>query len=157
MDEGKAKIIDEIISKYASRTGRVLSVLEELQEKEGYLSKESLKYISTRLNVPLSDLYSVATFYSFFNLKRAGKNIITICMGTACYVKGAPKLLEELEKLLKVKEGETTPDGSFTIRSARCFGACSMAPVIRVNDRTYGFMSPERLPAFLKLYGWKQG
>ncbi|KUK13759.1 MAG: NAD(P)H-dependent oxidoreductase subunit E [Synergistetes bacterium] len=152
----RAKELEEIILKHSSPAGRILSILEEIQEREGYLSKESLKYISKRLNIPLADLYSLVTFYSFFNLERGGKHTITVCMGTACYVKGAPKIIEELERRLGIKEGETTSDGIFTIKSARCFGACSMAPVVRINERIYGYVFPESLPSLLKLYGWKE-
>lgn len=156
LNEEKIKIIEEIISKYPSPTGKILGILEDIQEIEGYLSKESLRYVSKRLKVPLASLYSLATFYSFFNLKKAGTHRITVCMGTACYVKGAPKIIEELEKLLNIKEGQTTPDGKFTIKSARCFGACSMAPVVRIGERTYGYISIETLPQLLRLYGWKE-
>ncbi len=148
--------IDEIISRYPSPTGRVLSVLEDIQEREGYLSKEALKLLSKKLEIPLANLYSLATFYSFFNLKAVGTYTITVCMGTACHVKGAPRVLETLKKLLGIDEGETTPDGSFTLSAARCFGACSIAPVIKINDRVYGHMTPEMLPSILKIYGWRE-
>ncbi len=157
--------LDKIINKYDNESGKLLGILEDVQESEGYLPKDALIYVSKRLNVPLSKLYSLVTFYSFFNLKPVGKHIITVCMGTACHVKGASSLLKELERLLGVQSGETTSDGkfmlttkdrSFTLNTARCFGACSLAPVIRVDGKVYGYNTPEKLPSILERYGWRK-
>ena len=157
--------LDKIIDKYDTESGKLLGILEDIQRSEGYLSKEALIYVSRYLNVPLSKLYSLATFYSFFNLQPVGEHIITVCMGTACHVKGAPHILETLEELLNVSPGETTADGkfmlttkdrSFTLNTARCFGACSMAPVVRVDGKIYGYNTPKKLPAILKKYGWRR-
>jgi len=161
MDEEK---LEEIISKYDIESGKLLGILEDIQRVEGYLPKDSLIYVSKRLNVPLSRLYSLATFYSFFNLQPVGKHIITVCMGTACHVKGAPHILETIEGLLGISPGETTPDGKFmlttsdrqfTVNTARCFGACSMAPVIRVDGKIYGYNTPKKVAEILKEYGWR--
>jgi NADH-quinone oxidoreductase subunit E len=139
--------------------------LEDIQEKEKYLSKESLKYVADKLKIPLSNLYSIATFYSFFNLNPVGEHIISVCMGTACHVKGAPEILKNLEYLLGIKSGDVTEDGKFMLTSedkhfslntARCFGCCSMAPVIRVDDKLYGYVKLGELPKILKKYGWKK-
>ncbi|MGB9833851.1 MAG: NAD(P)H-dependent oxidoreductase subunit E [bacterium] len=157
--------IDEIISRHITASGRLLSILEEIQKVAGYLPKQSLVYLSKQTGVPLSQLYSLATFYSFFELQPVGKHIITVCQGTACHVKGAPRLLSALEDLLDIKRGETTPDRKFslttddlefTLNTARCFGACSMAPVIRVDGKVYGYNTPEKLPQILKRYGWRE-
>jgi len=155
---------DEIISRYSSPSGRILSILEDIQEEERYLPEEALVYVSKKIGVPLSQLYSLATFYSFFELQPIGLHIITVCQGTACHVRGASRNLQTLEHLLGVSNGETTPDGkfslttadrAFTLNIARCFGACSMAPVIRIDAKIYGYNTPEKLPQILKQYGWR--
>ena len=162
MDQKK---LDEIILRYTSPSGRLLGILEEIQGSERYLPREALEYVSQKLDVPLSKLYSIATFYSFFNLKPVGEHVITVCMGTACHVRGAPRILGKLEELLEVKQGESTVDGkfmlttkdrAFTINTARCFGACSMAPVVRVDGKIYGYNTPEKLPDILRQYGWRK-
>ncbi len=158
----KEKIV-EISEKYEKDSGKLLGVLEDIQKIEGYLSPETIKNVSEVLNIPLTKVYSTVTFYSFFNLKPVGKHIITVCMGTACHVKGATKILEMLEDLLGVRAGESTSDGkflittsdrNFTLNTARCFGACSMAPVIMIDGKVYGYINAEKLPKILKEYGW---
>ncbi len=155
--------IEEIIGRYKNPSGRLLGILEDIQQLERYLSRESLKYVADRLGVPFSSVYSVATFYSFFNLQPVGKHIISVCMGTACHVKGALEILENLKYLLKVDVGNSTEDGkfmlttedrSFSLNTARCFGCCSMAPVIRVDDKVYGYVKVKNLLGILKEYGW---
>ncbi len=155
--------IIKIVEKYKCDAGKLLNVLEDIQKEEGYLSEVSLKNVSSVLGIPLTKIYSVATFYSFFNLKPVGAHIVTVCMGTACHVKGAFQVLEALEDLLGVKPGETTEDGKFmlttkdrkfTVNTARCFGACSMAPVIMVDGKIYGYVNAKKLPLILKEYGW---
>ena len=157
--------IEEIIGKYKYPEGKILSILEDIQEVDRYLSKETLKVVSETLNIPLSKLFSIATFYSFFNLKPVGEHIITVCMGTACHVRGAAGLLNTLENLLKVSENGITEDGKFflttedkhfSLNTARCFGCCSMAPVVKVDDKIYGYVTVNDLPRILKEYGWKE-
>ncbi len=156
--------LDRIISKYKDPSGRVLGILEDIQQKDRYLSKDVLEYVAKSIGVPFAQLYSIATFYSFFNLKPVGEHLISVCMGTACHVKGAPEILKNLEYLLGVNEGGvtedgkfmlTTHDGQFSLSTARCFGCCSMAPVIRVDEKIYGYVSVGELPKILKKYGWK--
>lgn len=155
--------LDKIISKYKNPSGKVLGILEEIQEKEKYLSKNSLTYVSKKTEIPLTRIYSIATFYSFFNLKPVGINVISVCMGTACHVKGAAGILNNLELLLNVKEDKITDDGKFLLTTedekfslnvARCFGCCSMAPVIKIDEQIYGHMTINALPKILKEYGW---
>ncbi len=155
--------IKRIIARYPEQSGRLLGVLEDIQNKEKYISTESMKNISELLDVPFTKVYSVATFYSFFNLKPVGTHMIKVCMGTACHVKGAPRVLETIENLLGIKPGEVTDDGKFLLTTsdrkfsvsvARCFGACSMAPVIMIDKKVYGFVDAKKLPKILKEYGW---
>ena len=156
--------LNEIIEQYRTDTGKILGILEQVQREEGYLSKETMKILASRLEMPLSEIYSIATFYSFFTLAALGRHVVTVCMGTACHVKGAPEIVATLKHHLGVEEGETTKDGkfllttedkAFSLTSARCFGACSMAPVLRVDNKIYGYMTPERIPDILKHYGWE--
>lgn len=157
--------IREIISKHEDRSGKILGILEEIQDIEGYLKKDTLMGISKELDVPLSQLYSLSTFYSFFNLQPLGRHVITVCMGTACHVKGAFYILERLQELLGVQEGEVTADGkfllttedhSFSLNMARCFGCCSMAPVINIDGTIYGHISAKDLPEILEKYDWRE-
>ncbi len=156
--------VENIIRRYENPEGKILGILEDIQETYKYLPKESLEFVSKKLGMPLSKLYSIATFYSFFNLKPVGEHIITVCMGTACHVRGAKDILNNLIELLKIGVNETTEDGKFflttedkhfSLNTARCFGCCSMAPVIRVDDKIFGYVTIKDLPKILKAYGWK--
>jgi NADH-quinone oxidoreductase subunit E len=155
--------LDEIISRYDAPSGRLLGILGEIQDQEGYIPRESLEMLAEKLDVRRSQLYSLTTFYSFFSLTPVGDHVITVCMGTACHVKGAVKILETLEGMLGIKSDDsedgkfsiTTEDKKFTLEIARCFGACSMAPVLRVDGNLYGYATPEDLPAILAEYGWE--
>ena len=155
--------VAEVALRYKNNSGKLLGILEDIQKKERYISDTTLLNVSEVLKLPLGQVYSVATFYSFFNLKPVGKHIVTVCMGTACHVKGAPHVLEMLENLLGIKIGETTNDGKFmlttkdeqfTVNTARCFGACSMAPVVMVDGKIYGHVDAKNLPQILKEHGW---
>jgi len=155
--------LDEIISRYDSPSGRLLGILSDIQNTERYIPRESLEMLSGKLDVHLSQLYSLVTFYSFFSLEPVGDHRITVCMGTACHVKGAGEILRNLEELLGFPAGiteekrkpVTTDDNAFTLEIARCFGACSIAPVLRVDNNLYGYAKPEDLPGILEEYGWR--
>jgi NADH-quinone oxidoreductase subunit E len=155
--------LDAIIARYDAPAGRLLGILGEIQDEEGYIPKETLAMLSEKLDVRLSRLYSLATFYSYFSLKPVGDHVITVCMGTACHVKGTVAILRALEGMLgitsdAVQDGKfsfTTEDKKFTLEIARCFGACSMAPVLRIDGNLYGYATKEDLPAILAEYGWE--
>ncbi|NLV27249.1 MAG: NAD(P)H-dependent oxidoreductase subunit E [Methanomicrobiales archaeon] len=160
MDE---KSLDEIIAQYASPSGRILGILREIQIQERHVPMDTLKLLSEKIEIPLSQLYSLVTFYSFFSLQRVGEHLITVCMGTPCHVKGAVKNLKVLQECLGIsgesqdgKYLQTTPDNKFTVEIARCFGACSMAPVLQVDGDLYGYVIPEKIPEILEKYGWKR-
>ena len=142
----------KIFEKYAKKRENVIPLLQDVQEKYGYLSKESLINISEYLNVPTSNIYGVATFYNQFRLLPLGKHIIRVCRGTACHVKGSEKILEKIESDLNIKAGETTPDGLFTIETVACVGACSIAPVITVDEEFYGRLQQKDVTALLDKY-----
>ncbi len=116
----------------------LIEVLHKAQEIFGYLPPEVLEFIATGLEVPINHIYGVVTFYNFFSMEPRGKNLINVCMGTACYVKGADRLVQMLEDELKIKMGETTEDQVFTLSAVRCVGACSLAPVFVIGEETYG-------------------
>ncbi len=160
MDE---KTLNDIISRYSSPSGKTLGILRDIQIQEGYIPQDLLRQVAVEIDEPLSRLYSLVTFYSFFSLKPVGEHMITVCMGTPCHVKGAEKILETLQTLLGLSEesldgkySQTTEDNQFTLEIARCFGACSMAPVMSIDGNLYGYMTQEKIPAILAAYGWKE-
>ena len=143
--ERKAKITDqqlakinEIIDKYKDTQGALIPTLHEVQEYYGYLPIEVQELIAEGLHIPLAEVYGVVSFYAQFSIQPKGKYNVNVCMGTACYVKGAGKILEKFEDLLGIKAGTTTEDGEFGIEACRCVGACGLAPVVMVNGEVYG-------------------
>lgn len=147
-------ILDEIIGKYKGKPGMLLSTLEEVQEKNPlkYLPGETLAVVSQKLNVPYTQVYSVATFYSFFNLKPQGKHSIVVCRGTACHTKGSKGLLEEIGPILGFKRAEdesessfTTPDNLFTIKTVACFGQCAQSPVVAIDGIIHSNVNSQKL------------
>ena len=135
--------LEAYISENKDVEGVLIPVMQKAQELFGYLSLETMELISERLDVPVSEIYGVVTFYSFFSLTPKGKYVIGVCLGTACFVKGSEKLLDTAKEALKIKEGETTEDGKFSLEATRCIGACGLAPVFTVNDEVYGKATPE--------------
>lgn len=134
------------------RAGAVLARLHSIHSKQGYLPEADLRVAADELAVPLSRLYSAAAFYSAFSFQPRGRHTVQVCLGTACYIRGGDRLLEKIETTLGVKEGETTEDGMFTIDTVHCLGSCSMSPVIRVDEDTYGRLKVDRIPRILKKY-----
>ncbi len=146
------KELRKFISENKCKEGVLMPVLQEAQSRFGYLPMEVLEIISKDLNVSLAKIHGVSTFYSQFTFLPKGKNNISVCLGTACYVKGAEKIMGELEKLLGIKSGETTSDLMFSITPTRCVGACGLAPVINVNEDTYGQLKAEDIKGILEKY-----
>lgn len=137
------KMLDATIKRHQFQPNALLEVLHTAQELFGFLEDDLLTYVSRSLRVPLSKTYGVATFYNFFTLKPQGKHTCVVCMGTACYVKGAAEILTGLEKAHKIKAGETTPDGQLSITTARCVGACGIAPAVVFDSMVEGQVSPK--------------
>lgn len=144
--------LNAVFKAYESVPGKLMPVLQEAQEIYGYLPIEVQSKIADALKISLSEVYGVATFYSQFNLNPKGKHRISVCLGTACYVKGADKVLEEVENQLGIKAGECTPDRKFSIDTCRCVGACGLAPVIMIGDKVYGKVDPKQIAGILKEY-----
>ena len=144
--------IREICASFNNDPQELINVLHKCQEHFGYLPAEVQEVISSELVVPVAKVYGVVTFYSFFTMTPKGKHPISICMGTACYVRGAEKVLDEFKKELGMQVGQTTPDGKFSLSSLRCVGACGLAPVVMVGDKTYGRVAPDDVRNILKEY-----
>ncbi len=135
----------QIIDEYKGQRGVLIQVLQRAQEAYGYLPAEVLRAIADGLGVPLSQVYGVVTFYSQFYLTRRGKHVIRICDGTACHVRGAPKLIDALQRELGVAPGETTPDYQFTLEVVYCLGSCSLSPVAVIDEQVVGRLVPEKM------------
>jgi NADH:ubiquinone oxidoreductase 24 kD subunit len=150
-NQEKLEELKGFINEHNDKNNLIL-ILHKAQEIFGYLPKEVQKIIAEELSIPVSKVYGVVTFYSFFKTESKGKYTISVCMGTACFVKGADKLLEEFEKILNIKSGETTEDGKFTIDSLRCVGACGLAPVVTINGKVYGKVTRDQVKEILKEY-----
>lgn len=144
--------LQEIIAKYKDTKGALIPVLHEAQELYGYLPIEVQKKISEGLNVSLSEIYGVVTFYTQFSLQPKGKYNVSICMGTACYVKGSGQILDKFKEQLGIEVGGCTDDGMFSLEACRCIGACGLAPVITVNDDVYGRLVPDDVEGIIKKY-----
>jgi NADH:ubiquinone oxidoreductase subunit E len=144
--------LDEIINKFKNKPGGLIPVLEEAQVALEYLPVSVQKKIAEGLNLPLSRVYGVVTFYSFFTMKPRGKHTVRVCLGTACYVRGGKALHETLQKQFGIKDGETTPDRMFTLETVRCLGACGLGPVVVVDDDVHGRVKPGKVKEILSQY-----
>jgi len=144
--------IDNVLEKYKGRTGILIKALQESQEIYGYLPRQLLIHIAYKLDVPLSEVYSVVSFYSLFKTEPQGRYHIEVCSGTACYVKGMKDILEYLDEELSLKPGKVTEDGRFSLSTTNCVGACSSAPVIKIGDELFGDMTINRLKQLVEKY-----
>ncbi|SDG34470.1 NADH-quinone oxidoreductase subunit NuoE [Desulfosporosinus hippei] len=144
--------LEEIINKHKHQNGPLIPVLQGAQEVYGYLPAHVLKHISKALRIPLARIYGVVTFYAQFRLTPVGRNLINICLGTACHVRGGAKIVETLEKELKISDGGTTEDRRFTLEVVACIGACGLAPVISINNEVHGRLVPESIAGILAKY-----
>ena len=147
----EAKLL-EVIAKYKGQKGALMPIMQEAQNIYGYLPYQVQKIISDETGIPIEKIYGVATFYAQFSMSPKGKYIVSVCLGTACYVKGAGKVLEEVEAKLGIGDGECTPDGNFSLEVCRCVGACGLAPVMIVAGDVYGKMTPDRVGGILAKY-----
>lgn len=143
-----AKVVEE----YKDMEGALIMVLHKAQEIFGYLPEEVQKFVAQGLNLPMSEVYGVTTFYSYFSLKPRGKYRIAVCLGTACYVRGAADLVAAIEKELNIKVNDTSADGRFTLEVSRCIGACGLAPVMTINEDVYGRLTPDKIHGILAKY-----
>jgi len=152
MEQKLRQEVREILEQYTTSKDNLIQILNEIQEKYGYIPKEAQLEISDYLKIPMAEIYGVITFYSRFTLKPKGKYNVSVCLGTACFVKGSQAILDRLKSRLNIQEGETTKDGKFSIDATRCVGACGLAPVFTVNDEVYGKATVKKLDEVLDEY-----
>lgn len=139
-----------ICNEHGNQPGELINILHKAQHLFGYLPPEVQRIVAKQLKIPVSKVYGVVTFYSFFNMTPKGEHPISVCMGTACYVRGAEKVLDEFRRLLNINVGETTPDGKFSLSSLRCVGACGLAPVVLIGEKVFGRVVPGDVEKILK-------
>ncbi|GAA0725525.1 NADH-quinone oxidoreductase subunit NuoE [Clostridium malenominatum] len=150
--EANLKELNGFIDGLSNKEGSLIAILHRAQKIFGYLPREVQDHIAETLHIPVSKVYGVVTFYSYFNTEPKGKYVISVCMGTACFVRGAGDVLHEFENKLKIKTGETSGDGLFTLDALRCVGACGLAPVVTVNDKVYGHVTKDQVAKLLENY-----
>lgn len=152
--ESQEKIneLKKIVDKYKDTEGSLIQVLHEAQELYGYLPLEVQREISTLMNIPLAEIYGVVSFYTQFSINPKGKYKVNVCMGTACYVKGANEVLDKFRTRLSIDVGECTEDRRFSLDACRCIGACGLAPVVTINDDVYGKLTPDDVDAIIDKY-----
>jgi NADH-quinone oxidoreductase subunit E len=141
--------LQAFIREWKEKPGNLIMVLHKVQEEYGYVPRETALQLARELEVPLAKIYGVITFYHFFKLKKPGRNRISVCMGTACYLKGAEDIIGELENLLGIGLNSVTEDGEFSVEAVRCVGCCGLAPVMMINGEVYGKLTKQRLPEIL--------
>ena len=150
------KLITEIVERYKDEPTPTMMILEDIQKEYGYIPLEVQELVSELTGVPVSDIYGVVTFYSFFSMVPKGKYVIGVCLGTACYVKGAQLVLDKFSQLLGINPGETTEDGLFTIDVLRCIGACAIAPAVSINGKVYPQCKVDNVANIIKEYRQKE-
>jgi len=148
----KEEQLDRILAHYKQEKGALIPVLQEAQGLYGYLPEHVIKHISRELRIPSAKVYGVVTFYAQFRLAPMGRNVISVCLGTACHVRGGAKVLEAIEKNTKIKDGQTTEDGRFTLEIVNCIGACGLAPVMSINGNVHGRLNADQIPGILAEY-----
>lgn len=149
---GELRAVDEIIDKYQADKSALIQILLEIQSRNHWLPKHALMWVSERLGVPMAQILHIATFYKAFSLKPRGKHLVRVCLGTACHVRGGPRILEAAERVLEIKAGETTPDIKFTLESVNCLGCCALGPVMVVDDEYHGKLSSAKVGKILAKY-----
>lgn len=142
--------IKAICDKFGNKPGELINILHESQHTVGYLPMEVQAIIAEKLNIPVSRVYGVVTFYAFFTMTPKGKHPVSVCLGTACYVRGSEKILEEFKRTLGIDVGETTEDGRFSLDCLRCVGACGLAPVAMVGEKVYGHLNPADIKKIIR-------
>lgn len=150
LSQNKIDKLLAICEEHGNQPGELINILHKAQHLFGYLPAEVQQIVATQLNIPVSKVYGVVTFYSFFTMTPKGEHPISVCMGTACYVRGAEKVLDEFKRILNINVGETSADGKFSLSSLRCVGACGLAPVVLIGEKVYGRVVPGDVEKILK-------
>ncbi len=157
LQDAAVKQITEIVERYKGEGTPLMMILSDIQKEYGYIPLEVQELVSSLTGIPVSEIYGVVTFYSFFSLTPKGKYVIGVCLGTACYVKGSQLVIDKFEDLLGIKAGGTTEDGMFTLDALRCLGACAMAPAVSVNGKVYSKVQVGQVEEIIKEYRSKEG
>ena len=144
--------VEEIVKKNGAQKSALISILQDVQDKYNYLPADAVRVISELLNVPLIDVYCLATFYKTFSLIPRGRHLISVCLGTACHVRGAPRILEEIQRNLGIEKGETTEDNEFSLETVNCLGACAIGPIVVVDDVYHGQVTIRKVPSIIKKF-----
>ena len=155
LSDGDLKRVRVIINNYKDKKGTLVPILQDISSQYRYLPAEILRYVADELDYPLSQVYRLATFYNAFSLEPRGKYLISVCLGTACHVKGAPSIIEVLGRELGIKPGETTEDMNFTLETVRCIGCCGLSPVMKINEDLYGKVTQKKVPGIINEYRTK--
>ena len=150
LQEAAVKQISEICDRYKDETTPLMMILSDIQKEYGYIPLEVQELVSEKTGISVAEIYGVVTFYSFFSLKPKGKNVIGCCLGTACYVKGAQQVIDKFSEILKIKPGETSQDGLFTLDALRCIGACCVAPAVQINGKVYAQMTVDKVAPLIE-------
>ena len=150
LSENKVNELIKLCEAYGNQPGELINILHKAQDTFGYLPREVQEIIARQLGIPVSKVYGVVTFYYIFNMTPKGEHPISVCMGTACYVRGAEKVLDEFKRVLGINVGETTSDGKYSLSSLRCVGACGLAPVVLIGEKVYGRIVPGDVEKILK-------
>lgn len=157
MADFSVKAVDDILNgRRDEAEGSLIPILEEIQERYHYLPRDALILVSEWVGVPLSQLYSIATFYNAFSLKRRGRYLIHVCTGTACHVRGAAQVLDRFQRKLQIQAGETAPDWEFTLETVNCLGACALGPITVIDGKYFGQMTASRVDKLLKEFGMER-
>ena len=143
--------VGEVLSEVEKKRGVLIHAFQSIQKEYNYLPEDVLNALSRKLDIPLSEVYSTASFYKHFYFKPRGRNVVCVCVGTACHVRGAGKVLEKIEESFGIKEGETTPDMSLTLETVGCVGCCGLAPVVTVNEEVVGDLNPKKVNEIIKM------
>ena len=144
--------VEAIIDRFQRDKGQLVSILQDIQAEYYYLPKDTLENVSQILDIPLSQVYSVATFFKAFSLKPRGRHLINVCLGTACHVRGAARVLEKIERDLGISRGETTPDRKFTLETVNCVGCCALGPMVIIDEEYFGQMKSDKVSSVLARY-----
>jgi len=144
--------IDAIVQRYNGEASAILAILQDIQAREKYLSKEALEHLGERLHIPLNKIYRIATFYRAFSLMPRGRHEIVVCLGTACHVRGGQRIVDQFTMELGIRSGETTPDRNFTLETVNCLGVCAAGPVVAIDGQYFGKMSPIKVEETVKKF-----
>ncbi len=156
LQEAAVKKINEICDRYVNERTPLMMILSDIQKEYGYIPLEVQEVVSKKTGISVAEIYGVVTFYSFFSLKPKGKYVIGVCLGTACYVKGAQQIIDKFSELIGVKPGETSKDGLFTLDALRCIGACGIAPAVTINGKVYPKLTVDQVKTIVEEYRSKE-